>query len=167
VDCLALRCRGEKTFAVAELASFYGRQSTVGEVLRRNAVFRRLRWTRGGRVAGDGANPKRAGPDRGEWRCVGRRQGSSAHTDAADSCVDGAPLNSEEIGTDINWADSVFCMTANTWGWSVGDTAARLMEEITKVQASGRPMLTSPSAMRRSQWNTAGDNHGSTAMLDR
>jgi hypothetical protein len=35
VDCLAPRCKGERTFAIAELASFYGRQSTVGEVLRR------------------------------------------------------------------------------------------------------------------------------------
>jgi hypothetical protein len=35
VDCLARRCKGERTFAIAELASFYGRQSTVGEVLRR------------------------------------------------------------------------------------------------------------------------------------
>jgi hypothetical protein len=35
VDCLAPRCNGERTFAVAELASFYGRDSTVGQVLRR------------------------------------------------------------------------------------------------------------------------------------
>jgi hypothetical protein len=35
VDCLAPRCSGERTFAVAELASFYGRDTTVGQVLRR------------------------------------------------------------------------------------------------------------------------------------
>ena len=35
VDCLAPRCNGERTFAVAELASFYGRNSTVKQVLRR------------------------------------------------------------------------------------------------------------------------------------
>jgi hypothetical protein len=35
VDCLALRCNGERTFAVAELASFCGRETTVGQVLRR------------------------------------------------------------------------------------------------------------------------------------
>jgi len=35
VDCLAPRCAGERTFAVADLASFYGRDSTVGRVLRR------------------------------------------------------------------------------------------------------------------------------------
>ena len=35
VDCLALRCNGERSFAVAELATFYGRDTTVGQVLRR------------------------------------------------------------------------------------------------------------------------------------
>ena len=35
VDCLARGCNGERGFAVAELASFYGRDSTVGQVLRR------------------------------------------------------------------------------------------------------------------------------------
>jgi hypothetical protein len=35
VDCLTPRCRGERTFAVAELASFYGRDRTVGAVLQR------------------------------------------------------------------------------------------------------------------------------------
>jgi hypothetical protein len=35
VDCLALGCNGERTFAIAEVATFYGRDSTVGHVLRR------------------------------------------------------------------------------------------------------------------------------------
>jgi hypothetical protein len=35
VDCLAARCSDERSFAVAELASFYDRDSTVGQVLRR------------------------------------------------------------------------------------------------------------------------------------
>jgi hypothetical protein len=35
VDCLAVGCRRNRTFAIAELASFYGRDRTVGEVLRR------------------------------------------------------------------------------------------------------------------------------------
>src|SRR5450631_1346729 len=35
VDCLAPRCNGERTFPIAELATFYGRDSTVGQVLRR------------------------------------------------------------------------------------------------------------------------------------
>jgi hypothetical protein len=35
VDCLTSGCGRERTFAIAELASFYGTQRTVGEVLRR------------------------------------------------------------------------------------------------------------------------------------
>jgi hypothetical protein len=35
VDCLTPGCGGERTFAVADLASFYGRDRTVGHVLRR------------------------------------------------------------------------------------------------------------------------------------
>ena len=35
VDCLAPRCNGERTFAVAELATSYGRDRTVGQALRR------------------------------------------------------------------------------------------------------------------------------------
>ena len=53
-------------------------------------------------------------------------------------CLDGAPLNSEETGPDVSRADFVFCMTAITWGWSIDDTAERLMEESTKAQANGK-----------------------------
>lgn len=53
-------------------------------------------------------------------------------------CVDGAPSNQDETGPDISRADFVFCMTAITWGWSVNDTAERLMEESTKAQANGK-----------------------------
>src|ERR1700719_2117150 len=35
LDCLTPRCRGERTFAVADLASFHGAQRTVGAVLQR------------------------------------------------------------------------------------------------------------------------------------
>jgi hypothetical protein len=55
VDCLTPRCSGERTFAVAELASFYGAQRTVGEVLP-DAMLRRLRWPCRGRLAGDRTN---------------------------------------------------------------------------------------------------------------
>jgi hypothetical protein len=54
-------------------------------------------------------------------------------------CLDGAPLNSEETGPDISRADFVWCMTAITWGWSVDETAARLMEESTKARGNGKP----------------------------
>jgi hypothetical protein len=45
-DCLTSGCNGERTFAIAELASFYGRDATVGEVLRRMRCSRGC----GGRV---------------------------------------------------------------------------------------------------------------------
>ncbi len=38
IDCLAPGCQGERRFAIAELASFYGQNRTVGEVLRRMRV---------------------------------------------------------------------------------------------------------------------------------
>ena len=53
-------------------------------------------------------------------------------------CVDGAPLNSEGTGPDVSRADFVFCMTAITWGWSIDDTADRLMEESAKARANGK-----------------------------
>jgi hypothetical protein len=46
VDCLARGCNGERTFAIAELASFYGRDCTAGELLRRMRCSRAC----GGRV---------------------------------------------------------------------------------------------------------------------
>ncbi len=52
-------------------------------------------------------------------------------------CVDGAPLNQDKSGPDISRADFVFCMTAITWGWSVEETAARLIEESRKAQENG------------------------------
>jgi len=52
-------------------------------------------------------------------------------------CVDGAPLNQDGTGPDISKADFVWCMTSITWGWSVDETAARLIEESAKAQANG------------------------------
>jgi hypothetical protein len=52
-------------------------------------------------------------------------------------CVEGAPLNSERNGPDISRADFVWCMTAISWGWSVDETAARLIEESAKARDNG------------------------------
>ena len=46
VDCRTPGCSRERMFAAAELAEFYGRQSTVGDVLRRMRCSRGC----GGRV---------------------------------------------------------------------------------------------------------------------
>jgi hypothetical protein len=76
VDCLAPGCHGERSFAVAELASFYGRDGTVGQVLRRM----RCSGACGGRVGaawlvnGTGSSTRVSGRD--GCRCLGRRRGS-------------------------------------------------------------------------------------------
>ena len=62
VDCLAPRCNGERAFAVAELATFYGRDGTVLQALRRM----RCSGACGGRVGAawlvTGPIPQRPGP---------------------------------------------------------------------------------------------------------
>jgi hypothetical protein len=45
-DCLTPGCSGERGFAIAELANLYGRDATVGQVLRRMRCSRAC----GGRV---------------------------------------------------------------------------------------------------------------------
>ena len=49
-------------------------------------------------------------------------------------CVDLAPLNGDKSGPDISRADFTFCMIAISWGWSIDETAARLIEESSKAQ---------------------------------
>ncbi len=58
VDCLAPRCDGERTFAVAELATFYGRDSARRSGVASHAMLRRLWRPRRGCLAGDRANPQ-------------------------------------------------------------------------------------------------------------
>ena len=52
-------------------------------------------------------------------------------------CVKGAPPIHQGDRPDISKADFTFCMTAIDWGWSVEDTAQRLMQESTKAQENG------------------------------
>jgi hypothetical protein len=59
VDCLAPRCNGERTFAVAELATFYGRGYHGGAGPAPNAVFWPLWRPRGGGLAGHRTDPQR------------------------------------------------------------------------------------------------------------
>ena len=93
---------------------------------------RRARTARPGRGAGTVvAQPLRIAPARVS-------AGGSRKWPSYARCVDGAPLNSEGTGPDVSRADFVFCMTAITWGWSVDDTADRLMEESAKAHANGK-----------------------------
>jgi hypothetical protein len=52
-------------------------------------------------------------------------------------CLDGAPLNHDKTGPKRSSADWAWCMIAIDWGWSVDETAARLMEESSKAQENG------------------------------
>jgi len=40
-------------------------------------------------------------------------------------------------GPDLSRADFTWGMTAITWGWSIEDTAAQLMQESSKAQENG------------------------------
>lgn len=51
-------------------------------------------------------------------------------------CLDGAP-EKEEGGRDRSLADFTFCKIAIDWGWSVDETAERLMQVSSKAQENG------------------------------
>jgi hypothetical protein len=57
-------------------------------------------------------------------------------------CVDNAPLAREGGRPDISRADFTFCLLAIDWGWSVEDTAARLLQESGKAQGEGAAYAT-------------------------
>jgi hypothetical protein len=63
----------------------------------------------------------RPGPGKRKWPSYAR-------------CVEGAPPNRDNTGPDISRADFTFCKIACDWGWSEGETAARLIEESSKAQ---------------------------------
>ena len=52
-------------------------------------------------------------------------------------CVQGAPENRDKTGPDVSRADFTWCMTAITWGWSIEETAANLLEISTKARENG------------------------------
>lgn len=53
-------------------------------------------------------------------------------------CVRSAPpAHGGELRPDISRADFAWCMTAIDWGWSIEDTAARLLQESAKAQENG------------------------------
>ncbi len=52
-------------------------------------------------------------------------------------CVDNAPPARGEDHPDISRADFTFCLLAIDWGWSVEETAARLMHESGKARENG------------------------------
>jgi hypothetical protein len=51
--------------------------------------------------------------------------------------VEGAPEARGGGRPDISRADFTFCLIAIKWGWSVEETAERLMQESSKAQENG------------------------------
>jgi hypothetical protein len=56
-----------------------------------------------------------------------------------DYCLRHAPAAHNSDRPDISRVDFTWCMTALDWGWSIEDTAARLMEESSKAKENGTP----------------------------
>jgi hypothetical protein len=52
-------------------------------------------------------------------------------------CIEGAPPTHDGTRPDISRADFTWCLIAIDWGWSIEDTAARLMEESPKARENG------------------------------
>ena len=52
-------------------------------------------------------------------------------------CLKGAPPIHRGTRPDISKADFVWCMIAIQWGWSVDETARRLMHESAKARENG------------------------------
>lgn len=64
-------------------------------------------------------------------------QGTPRRWPSYQLCMKGAPPIHQGDRPDISKADFTFCMTAIDWGWSVEDTANRLLQESTKAQENG------------------------------
>ena len=52
-------------------------------------------------------------------------------------CIEGAPATHGNTGPDISRADFTWCMIAIDWGWSIEETADRLMAESSKARQNG------------------------------
>jgi hypothetical protein len=65
-----------------------------------------------------------------------RRPGARRWPDYA-RCLANAPPNHGNTGPDVSRADFAWCMTALDWGFSIEDTASRLMELSSKARENG------------------------------
>jgi hypothetical protein len=65
-----------------------------------------------------------------------RRQGSKGWP-SYQRCVQGAPPARDGGRPDISRADFTFCLLAQDWGWSIVETAERLMQESSKAKENG------------------------------
>jgi hypothetical protein len=70
-------------------------------------------------------------------RRVSHRQSGRKAWPSYQRCVEKAPPARGNDRPDISRADFTFCLLATDWGWSVKETAARLMQESGKAQENG------------------------------
>ena len=70
-------------------------------------------------------------------RIRGRRRPGIRNWPSYQRCVDNAPPVHGGGRPDISRADFTFCLLALDWGWSIEDTAARLMQESSKAHDEG------------------------------
>lgn len=68
---------------------------------------------------------------------VSRQRASARGWPSYQRCVENAPPARVGGRPDISRADFTFCLLAIDWGWSVEETAARLMQERGKAQENG------------------------------
>jgi hypothetical protein len=68
---------------------------------------------------------------------VSRQRASARGWPSYQRCVENAPPARGGGRPDISRADFTFCLLAIDWGWSVEETAARLMQESGKAQENG------------------------------
>jgi hypothetical protein len=68
---------------------------------------------------------------------LSRRRPDARGWPSYERCVENAPPVRGGGRPDISRADFTFCLTAIDWGWSVEETAARLMQESSKAHENG------------------------------
>jgi hypothetical protein len=66
-----------------------------------------------------------------------RRAGKGRRWPSYALCVQHAPPVHQGDRPDVSRADFTWCMTALDWGWSIEDTAARLLEQSSKARENG------------------------------
>jgi hypothetical protein len=68
---------------------------------------------------------------------VSRRHSGARRWPSYRRCIEGAPPARGDPRPDVSRADFTWCMTAIDWGWSIEETASRLMEESAKACENG------------------------------
>jgi hypothetical protein len=68
---------------------------------------------------------------------ISRRRAGARAWPSYQRCIENAPPARGGDRPDISRADFTFCLLAIDWGWSVEETAVRLMQESKKAQDNG------------------------------